>query len=542
LLREQTAAYRQTLLETARRFLARSTEPGLGLLGLFEDSNRLLIRLNWLERPTWRYRAMKRVIAIAVAALMFACVLPMAQGQGNAPVAVENEASDRAAQDLETARKLQDLQTKLEKLELERRTLQKELQQLAQARSAVTEAKPSPAEPKKTEAHAPHATHAPDATHDAHATHDAQYWQQWAKGMQAWAEQMQQWQQSEQMQQWQKQMQKWGEEQGKIYKKQFGDALGAPPPPTPQPMPAMPPMPPMPAVPQMPGEVIAPVTPPTHVHAPKIPKVVVPKIKPSKVKPPRPAAPVEGAERPVLPKPRSDYRLDAPTESVKVTRTSDGKYLATKQMSFVGKVSPGSPFVLENPVGDVAISPGQDDSYDISAVMRATAPTAAEARAMVEQIAMSGDTGPDRFYLKPVKGNNQDWKNLTVDLHVTAPAGAPLDIKTNLGAVHLNDLKGQIKALANLGSIRAVNSSGQLELTSNMGDIEFVAGRDLSATFHVRTSMGSVESELPLQITEGMMSAQIVDGVVGTGEDSIRLTTSMGAVRLKWQSSSDVGL
>ncbi|MGE5293273.1 MAG: M56 family metallopeptidase, partial [Solirubrobacterales bacterium] len=81
LLREQTMAYRQTLLETARRLLTSSVEPGLGLLGLFEDSNRLLVRLDWLTKPTWRYRTMKRVTVATIAALMLACVLPMARAQ-----------------------------------------------------------------------------------------------------------------------------------------------------------------------------------------------------------------------------------------------------------------------------------------------------------------------------------------------------------------------------------------------------------------------------------------------------------------------------
>jgi len=86
LLREQTPAYRQTLLETARRMLTTSVEPGLGLLGLFEDSNHLLARLNWLTKPTWRYCTMKRLIVATLAILMFACVLPMAQGQDPSPI------------------------------------------------------------------------------------------------------------------------------------------------------------------------------------------------------------------------------------------------------------------------------------------------------------------------------------------------------------------------------------------------------------------------------------------------------------------------
>jgi len=86
LLRERTLAYRQTLLETARRLLTTSVEPGLGLLGLFEDSNHLLARLNWLTKPTWRYCTMKRLIVATLAILMFACVLPMAQGQDPSPI------------------------------------------------------------------------------------------------------------------------------------------------------------------------------------------------------------------------------------------------------------------------------------------------------------------------------------------------------------------------------------------------------------------------------------------------------------------------
>ncbi|MHC4742353.1 MAG: M56 family metallopeptidase, partial [Planctomycetota bacterium] len=79
ILREQTRGYRQTILDTAKRLLARPIEPGIGLLGLFEDSSRLLIRLKWLEKKTWRYRTLRIIIVMAVIIFMFACVLPMAK-------------------------------------------------------------------------------------------------------------------------------------------------------------------------------------------------------------------------------------------------------------------------------------------------------------------------------------------------------------------------------------------------------------------------------------------------------------------------------
>ena len=78
LLREQTADYRATLLETARRLLDRPTEPGLGLLGLFESSHRLVTRLRWLEKQTWRHRRLRLAVITAVVVGMLACVLPMA--------------------------------------------------------------------------------------------------------------------------------------------------------------------------------------------------------------------------------------------------------------------------------------------------------------------------------------------------------------------------------------------------------------------------------------------------------------------------------
>ena len=81
LLREDTGAYRQTLLETARRLLAKPTEPTLGLLGLFENSNRLITRLNWLQKQTWKHPKLRLATITTATLLMLACVLPMAEAE-----------------------------------------------------------------------------------------------------------------------------------------------------------------------------------------------------------------------------------------------------------------------------------------------------------------------------------------------------------------------------------------------------------------------------------------------------------------------------
>ncbi|MFA5292903.1 MAG: M56 family metallopeptidase [Phycisphaerae bacterium] len=79
LLKEKTAGYRQTLLETARQLLAEPVDPGLGLLGLFENSSWLVDRLKWLEKKSWRYRPLRIATIFILICVMSACVLPMAK-------------------------------------------------------------------------------------------------------------------------------------------------------------------------------------------------------------------------------------------------------------------------------------------------------------------------------------------------------------------------------------------------------------------------------------------------------------------------------
>ncbi|MEN8127328.1 MAG: M56 family metallopeptidase [Planctomycetota bacterium] len=81
LLRDKTVHYRETLLETARQLLAEPVDPGLGLLGLFENSNWLVTRLKWLEKNTWKNRPLRIATIIALVAIMTTCVLPMAKGE-----------------------------------------------------------------------------------------------------------------------------------------------------------------------------------------------------------------------------------------------------------------------------------------------------------------------------------------------------------------------------------------------------------------------------------------------------------------------------
>jgi ankyrin repeat protein/beta-lactamase regulating signal transducer with metallopeptidase domain len=95
ILREKTADYRETILQTAKWLLDEPKISGIGILGLVERPSRLIVRLNWLEKKTWRYQKMKKLTVITVAVLMITFVLPMAKAQkpekDDTSLAIEHE-------------------------------------------------------------------------------------------------------------------------------------------------------------------------------------------------------------------------------------------------------------------------------------------------------------------------------------------------------------------------------------------------------------------------------------------------------------------
>ena len=83
LLKEKTVKYRETLLSTARELLTESAEPGMGLLGVFEDPFRLVVRLKWLEKKTWENRKLITATAVLVTLVLTAGILPMGSPDGD---------------------------------------------------------------------------------------------------------------------------------------------------------------------------------------------------------------------------------------------------------------------------------------------------------------------------------------------------------------------------------------------------------------------------------------------------------------------------
>ncbi|MBN2316716.1 MAG: DUF4097 family beta strand repeat protein [Sedimentisphaerales bacterium] len=239
-----------------------------------------------------------------------------------------------------------------------------------------------------------------------------------------------------------------------------------------------------------------------------------------------------GSAETVVPAPAAPKPRPKPNRDVKIGRTKEGRYFAITDTHLVSKVNPGSPFVIRNSLGNILLKQSKDDTCDVKAVVRAEAETAEEAQKMAEQVAMKIDSSKEKYYLKPVKPDDNQWSNLSVNLTILVPVGVRPDVKTELGNVELWNLRGKIKAVSDLGSVRVINTSGDLELFTKMGEIVFTPPKDLSARLQAETRMGSIQSDLPLTITKKDMFKRTAEGTIGFGRDTIRMTTNMGSITI----------
>jgi len=577
LLREQTTAYRQTLLETARRLLTSSVEPGLGLLGLFEDSNRLLVRLNWLTKPTWRYRTMKRVTVAVVAALMLTCVLPMARARE----AVSHQPSPEVVhQSDQTSQEIAALQTRLEELMVQQKQLQEQLQALTRQRSqtaAKTQLRHStsssqgdvtivpwqnedPAEKKTQELRhalqetvraeveqrradvetqrAKAETRARQARAETlRATAEgerieaevkrqeemARQREQWAQSeaMQRWRADMEKWENSDEVNRWKREVEQWARNLSRPHERNAedlandaieqaeGGTKSVPPA-----MPAMPPMPAMPAMPKMP-----PMS--ANVHIP------IPQVAPS----PEAVPHVEAV--PGMPVPPEAPRKEKAEQAVPCGE-------------FVVKSFPAEGALLvENNVGSIAVEGTDADDCTVVATARIKGVEREEAERMAKRILVQ---------VTPVQGRVRvrtqfldDWDQeqrdrVAIDLKVAVPGGAKVQVAQKVGDVSLVSLRGAVAATADVGAIQAWNLQGDASLRTNVGNITFVTSSDLSAKMRAQTQIGSISSNLPLEITRAAVAqaggaqnalGSHATGTLGGGQNKIDLNANVGSIQIR---------
>ena len=150
-------------------------------------------------------------------------------------------------------------------------------------------------------------------------------------------------------------------------------------------------------------------------------------------------------------------------------------------MHFTSPLVDGGLLIVENRVGAINVRGGSTNECRVDIKVTARAETEEEAQAMAQAVKMKVDNSDARFFIKPVKPDNDDWSNLDVAFEITVPHHVNLQLSTDVVHVHLRDVQGQIKVKANVGAIKTENVRGDVELETNVSNVDFVAPDDLSA-------------------------------------------------------------
>jgi len=349
--------------------------------------------------------------------------------------------------------------------------------------------------------------------------------QDWAQSMQAHGEQMKKWGQSEQMRKWQEDMDKWGQEMGRWgqeFGRQQAAAVGG------SEARAMPPMPPMPAMPAMP---------PAPPAAPMDVDVTVPAIPHG-----MPGAHVGGGGAPRVALPHIDMPTIEPPVPPPVPQRQENQEEVVSRTEHTIDLTPGRLLEVKNEMGSIAVRGSNEPGCKLVVTVKGRADTKEEAQAIVDRVKPLIRPSQDGVYVamtKPEKEVNQEHTNRVVTMELVVPRDAQLRLSQAFGDIRLANLSGSVRAVSNMGAIRASDVRGRVVLESNFGSIDFLVPKGFSAKVQAKSQMGSIQSDLPVEVVKsaGLSMGSRASGTIGSGEGDVSLTTNMGSIRIRSESS-----
>ncbi len=234
-------------------------------------------------------------------------------------------------------------------------------------------------------------------------------------------------------------------------------------------------------------------------------------------------------------------------------------------------MAPGGEFATELTNGSIAVTAGDAEGCRVVAAVRARAATEELAREYAENTAVSLVPADGRLLVQVEQPRVAPQGNVSVDLRVEVPEETNLDLRTQNGPVEVSGIRGQVDATTRNGQISVSDTAGPLTLRSTNGplvasgiagdadlstrngfvtvtyqpeapsperillwtqngNVELTPPRELSAQVEMHTRNGRVRCDVPIQLSRS--ERRHAEGVVGSGEGRVSLTTTNGSVRL----------
>jgi hypothetical protein len=216
----------------------------------------------------------------------------------------------------------------------------------------------------------------------------------------------------------------------------------------------------------------------------------------------------------------------------------------------------GQKLIVQTDVGSIRVDESNSPEPKLKAEITGKGETIEEAQKVAESVKIKIENQANGDVcvkiIKPAEIKN-DW--LSVDYTINVPADIILDCKTDVGAINITGIKGDIYATCDVGSINCDKVSGNLHLKTDVGDIHATCADDtpglvktnistdvgsihykgpenMSAKIKATSDVGKIHSNLPAKI-EGDNVSKKLNATAGKGEGDVILRTNVGSINIE---------
>ena len=202
--------------------------------------------------------------------------------------------------------------------------------------------------------------------------------------------------------------------------------------------------------------------------------------------------------------------------------------------------------------GGISIEGWDRNEIRVRAVVQASAPTAAEARALAGQVQVQ--TGGGRVYATGPDNTRREW--WSVSYRINVPSKNDLDLRalnggitilrvsgnvrfdTTNGGVKLQDVGGRVNGATRNGGLNVTLSGDRwdgegLDVETSNGGVTVAIPDGYNAELETRTVNGGLRIDFPVTVQGELTSRRGISTTLGSGGPLIRARTTNGGVTIR---------
>ncbi len=213
---------------------------------------------------------------------------------------------------------------------------------------------------------------------------------------------------------------------------------------------------------------------------------------------------------------------------------------------------------VDNQVGEVRVVAADVTGVSVTAAVRAYGANTAEAEANLERVTVTAEAvSPSEVSIRGAfPAALSAGRSPEVDLTIRVPRNATVDVTTDVGALSVADVRGDVTAMTGVGDVEVAGVEGAVvaradvgridvrdwimtgdsEVRTDVGEVAVSLSGDPAFDLEARTDLGRIESDF--DVAGGSQDArgpgQVLSGTVGEGATMrLVLRTATGRIVLR---------